>query len=81
MSTHGECAIVTAMSTTASQPHRLDPQEVDEQVVRAWRAEQLGRLGLPRSMADMFADMVDWHDLAVLVGRGCPPRLALRILL
>jgi hypothetical protein len=30
-------------------------------------------------MALAFADVVDWHDLAALVRRGCPPILALEI--
>jgi hypothetical protein len=47
--------------------------------VRAWRAEQLRRLGLPQRLADTFADVVDWHALAGLVERGCPPELALEI--
>jgi hypothetical protein len=47
--------------------------------VRAWRAEQLWRLGLPQRLADTFADVVDWHALAGLVERGCPPELALEI--
>jgi len=36
-------------------------------------------LGLPRALADAFANLVDWHELAGLVGRGCPPMLALEI--
>jgi hypothetical protein len=27
----------------------------------------------------MYADHIDWHQVARLVRRGCPPRLALRI--
>ena len=27
------------------------------------------------------ADRVDWHQIAALIRRGCPPRLALRIVL
>ena len=54
-------------------------QSTDELRVREWRAEQLRRRGLPRLMAYAFADIVDWHDLAALVRRGCPPMLALEI--
>jgi hypothetical protein len=58
----------------------LEPeQSTDELRVHEWRAEQLRRLGLPRLMAYAFADIVDWHDLAALVSRGCPPMLALEI--
>jgi hypothetical protein len=48
-------------------------------VIHAWRAEQLGRLGLPRVLAETFAGLVDWHEIAALVARGCPPELALEI--
>jgi hypothetical protein len=47
--------------------------------VRAWRAQQLGRLGLSWIVAEAVADQVDWHALADLVERGCPPALALEI--
>ena len=45
----------------------------------AWRS--CTRLGIPRPLAEAVAANVDWHQIAKLVGRGCPPRLALRILL
>ena len=48
--------------------------------VHEWRAGQLRRLGVPDTLADIYADQVDWHQIARLVQRGCPPRLALRIL-
>jgi hypothetical protein len=48
-------------------------------LVRAWRAEQLRRVGLPGILAEVFADLVDWHALAELVERGCSPELALEI--
>jgi hypothetical protein len=47
--------------------------------VHEWRAAQLKRLGVPVSLAEAVADRVDWHQVAGLVRRGCPPRLALRI--
>lgn len=49
--------------------------------VLAWRAEQLLELGVPADAADGLAEIVDWHELAALVGRGCPLELALQILL
>jgi hypothetical protein len=53
---------------------------IDEEVlVHAWRIEQLLRVGLPRCLAEAFADVVDWHELADLVRRGCAPALALEI--
>jgi hypothetical protein len=55
------------------------PGSDEEQMVRAWREEQLRRLGLLPVLARAFADHVDWHDIASLVRRGCPPMLALEI--
>lgn len=51
----------------------------EELLVHAWRTEQLRRLGLHRILAEIFADLVDWHALAELVEHGCPPELALDI--
>ncbi|MDP9223091.1 MAG: hypothetical protein M3P18_04415 [Actinomycetota bacterium] len=48
-------------------------------LVHTWRAEQLQRLGLPRILAETFAELVDWHEIAALVACGCPPNLALEI--
>ena len=53
--------------------------ENEEFRVYAWRVEQLGNLGISDFMADAVADLVDWHDVADLVHRGCPPELALDI--
>jgi hypothetical protein len=47
--------------------------------VREWRAEQLEQLGLSRLIAQASAAIVDWHDVARLVARGCSPELALEI--
>ena len=47
--------------------------------VHEWRVRQLSRLGVPWSLAQTVADQVDWHQVARLVQRGCPPRLALHI--
>jgi hypothetical protein len=56
-----------------------DPGSDEDQLVREWREEQLRRLGLLPVLARAFADHVDWHDIAALVRRGCPPMLALEI--
>ena len=54
----------------------------DEQsLVHEWRVAQLTRLGVPWPLAETVAAHVDWHQIAKLVRRGCPPRLALRIVL
>ena len=51
----------------------------EELVVHDWRVDRLIRLGVPRSLAQVYADRLDWHQVARLVQGGCPPRLALRI--
>ena len=51
----------------------------DDLLVHTWRVAQPTRLGIPRSLAEAYADHLDWHQIARLVQRGCPPRLALRI--
>ena len=53
----------------------------DEPLIHDWRARQLVRLGVPLALAEAVADHVDWHEIAVLVHRGCGPRLALNIVL
>jgi hypothetical protein len=51
----------------------------EEFAMHVWRTDQLQRQGLSREIADAFADFVDWHAIAALVRRGCPPELALDI--
>jgi|SoiMethySBSTD1v2_1073268.scaffolds.fasta_scaffold23825_4 hypothetical protein len=50
--------------------------------VVVWRREQLVRSGLPLSMAARAAKNAgyDLHALVELLGRHCPPALAIRIL-
>jgi hypothetical protein len=48
-------------------------------LVHDWRVARLTRLGIPVALAEVYADRLDWHQVARLVQRGCPPRLALRI--
>jgi hypothetical protein len=57
----------------------LDEDDYQDVRIQEWRAEQLRRLGVPRTLADTFAQLVDWHEVAKLVERGCAPRIALRI--
>jgi hypothetical protein len=47
----------------------------DEPLVHTWRLLQLIRLGIPRLLAEAYADHLDWHQLPELLQRGCPPRL------
>jgi hypothetical protein len=51
----------------------------DELLVHDWRVSRLTGLGIPESLAELYADHLDWHQIARLVQRGCPPLLALRI--
>ena len=46
-----------------------------------WCAARRARLWFPRPLAEAVADLVDWHEIAALVHRGCRPRLALNIVL
>jgi hypothetical protein len=58
----------------------LDAISLEESFVHNWRVSQLKRLGLSSLLAEVYADQIDWHQIARLVQRGCPPRLALRII-
>jgi hypothetical protein len=53
----------------------------DSSLVHDWRVAQLTRLGIPTPLAEAVAADVDWHQVAALVHHGCPPRLALHIVL
>lgn len=57
----------------------VEPQSDDEVLVHEWRTEQLERLGIARIVAEAVAGLVDWHEIASLIERGCPPALALEI--
>ena len=64
---------------TTSEPE-AEGFPLEELQVQAWRREQLERLGVTRQTAELLGELVDWHDAAALVGRGCPPELAVEIL-
>ena len=51
----------------------------DDLLVHEWWVTRLTRLGIPWPLAQA-AGHVDWHQVATLVRRGCPPRLALQII-
>jgi hypothetical protein len=67
-----EPAMHTAIASHESVEHR-------ELAVHSWRVERLTGLGVPPALAEAYADRLDWHQVARLVQRGCPPELALRI--
>jgi hypothetical protein len=53
--------------------------DAEERAVNAWRTEQLEKLGFSSTVAEACAGLVDWHEIAALVGRGCMPHVALEI--
>jgi hypothetical protein len=57
-------------------------QEGERQKLVRWRRQQLADSGFPFPLAARLATdaRYDLHALIDLVERGCPPRLALRIL-
>ena len=63
------------------EPSITGPEGIghDDLLVHDWRVSQLTRLGIPGALAEVHANHVDWHQIAHLVQRGCPVRLAIRI--
>jgi hypothetical protein len=57
----------------------FDDPGPEERALAAWQADQLEQLGLSRTLAEACAGLVDWHQIADLVHRGCTPHLALEI--
>jgi hypothetical protein len=64
------------MEPTATNHETIDQPE---QHVHRWRVSQLKRLGISELLAEVYADHLDWHQVARLVQHGCPPQLALLI--
>jgi hypothetical protein len=64
------------------EPTRARHEAIDhgDSLVHDWRAAQLKRLGVPGPLAEIYADDLDWHQMARLVQHGCPMWLALRII-
>lgn len=60
----------------------FEPLGGESDKVVCWRLEVLQAAGFPVAAAEVLAESaVDLHDTVELVRRGCPPELALRILL
>jgi hypothetical protein len=57
--------------------------ETEAERIERWRAEELERAGYEPRLAAKIAVRhdIDLHLAVDLLGRGCPPDLALRILL
>jgi hypothetical protein len=51
----------------------------DELSTHCWRVSRLRGIGIPGALAEIYADRVDFHQIARLVQDGCPPLLAIRI--
>ena len=66
---------------TAAQVEENGTREID--VVVSWRFEELLRAGADAGSALVLAGHteVDLHDTTRLLERGCPPALALQIML
>ena len=64
------------MEPTVTSHEIIGPYEPH---VHRWRVSQFKRLGISELLAEVYADHLDWHEVARLVHRGCPPQLALRI--
>jgi hypothetical protein len=67
------------MERTPMIESEADVEREEDHRVRDWQVQQLHRLGVSWLLAQTFATLVDWHEVANLVERGCPPELALAI--
>src|SRR5437870_11941077 len=54
----------TTLTPQIDLDEAADRRTEEERRVHSWRVDQLGRLGLSRSLAEGFAGAVDWHDVA-----------------
>ena len=64
------------MESTVTSREMIDQSESH---VHRWRVSRLKGLGISEPWAEVYADQLDWHQVARLVRHGCPPWLALRI--
>jgi hypothetical protein len=64
------------MESASTDHEAIGPGDL---VVHNWRVSQLIRLGIPALLAEVYADRLDWHQIAQLIQHGCPVRLAIRI--
>ena len=68
-------------SVASTDIYLVDQTEIER--IEGWRAEELERAGFQPSQAGRIAARhdVDLHTATDLLARGCPPELALQILL
>ena len=66
---------------TAAEGGLVEDTEIER--IEAWRTQELRRAGFDRPAANAVATRhdVDLHFAVDLLRRGCPPELALKILL
>ena len=64
------------MESTVTSHENIDQSKSH---VHRWRVSRLKYLGISEPWAEVYADQLDWHQVALLVRHGCPPWLALRI--
>jgi hypothetical protein len=75
-----ESIVEELWSIEVEEQESVEVQASDEdERVYAWRVERLSDLGLSNIVASAVAPLVDWHEIARLVERGCSPELALEI--
>jgi hypothetical protein len=75
-----ESIVEELWSVEVEEQESVEVQASDEdERVYAWRVERLSDLGLSNIVASAIAPLVDWHEIARLVERGCSPELALEI--
>ncbi|HET7572919.1 MAG TPA: hypothetical protein VFJ77_09680 [Gaiellaceae bacterium] len=81
----GEAAVATLPERPAPEPLRSEPEsapDLERVRLEEWRRRQLLAAGLSEAAADEAAGAgIDAAAFRTLVARGCPPELALRILL
>jgi hypothetical protein len=59
------------MTTQPSPAH--EAVDYEKLLVHNWRVARLIRLGVPGPLAEVYADHLDWRQVARLVQLGCPP--------
>jgi hypothetical protein len=79
LETHNRDSGGGTMEIMLSDAELVDESSDEDLLIHFWRSEQLRSLGLSRVLAETFAGLVDWHEIAALVASGCSPELALEI--
>ena len=70
------CHERTEPTMTDGRPESIDHDELS---AHNWRVSRLRGLGVPGALAEIYADPLDFHQIARLARRGCTPLLAIRI--